>query len=222
MKKMYIGAIVLLLLSVPVATFAANSVSEKISIKINNTEIKTKTDVEPTIINNRLYVPVNIFRDAGFSVSFKNSTLTMVNRNLYYAKNLEELNAFHYTFINHFQKIDQEITNILGNLLLQNEIDTTKLMELIRYVEIESKGFNTENFTPIMDYSSSFAFASANESINAYKEAVNSLITYTEDEKKEDLERFYAQREIALKYYADFSYDFDLVFKRSYFNVIKY
>ncbi|WP_145323427.1 hypothetical protein [Paenibacillus xylanexedens] len=221
MKKVLIFTIVLSLLSAPVVAFAAKSASQKINIKINNTEIKTKTDVEPTIINNRLYVPVSVFRDAGFSVAYKNSLLTMVNKNLLYAQNLELLNTFHYTFINNFEKVDQEITNILGSLLLEKDVDTTKLMELVSYVETESKSFETEKFTPIMDYSSSFAFASANQSINAYKEAISSLTLYIKNEKKEHLESFYAQREIALKHYADFSNDFDLVFKRSYLNATK-
>lgn len=107
-EKIFISAIVLSLLSVPVAAFAAKSATQKISIKVYNTEIKTKSDIEPRIINNRFYVPVSIFRDAGFSVAYKDSTLTMVNNNLLYATNLELLNTFHYTFINNFEKMEQK------------------------------------------------------------------------------------------------------------------
>ncbi|MGP3788490.1 hypothetical protein [Paenibacillus sp. 1A_MP2] len=51
-------------------------------------------------------------------------------------------------------------------------------------VEVESKSFDTASFTPIMDYSSSFAFANANQSLKAYKEAIDSLKKYIKDGKK--------------------------------------
>ncbi|NUU75746.1 hypothetical protein [Paenibacillus xylanilyticus] len=219
MKKVIILTFVLSLLSVP-AAFAVKSAPQKISIFVNNKEIKPKTDVEPTIIQNRLYVPVSIFRDANFTVEYKNSILTMVNKNLLYSSNLELLNAFHSTFINNFEKIDQELVDILGNLLLKEEVDTSKLAELIKVAESDSKSFDSANFTPIRDYSSSFSFLTANQSVNAYKEAFIALEKFIEDGKESHLEEFYSQRESALRYYEDFKIQFDEVFKLSYIRSI--
>lgn len=82
--------------------------------------------------------------------------------------------------------------------MLQKDVDTKRLMDLVSYVENESKSFETDKFTSIIDYSSSFAFASSYNNINAYKEAISSLNLYLKDGKNEHLENFYAQREIAL------------------------
>lgn len=221
MKKIFISVIILSILCIPVAAFAASGVSQKIGIWVNNKEIKTTAGAEATMINNRVYVPASIFRDAGFSVEYKKSKLTMINKNLLYIQNLDVLNAFHYTFINNFERIDHEISNILGNLLLEKDVDTTKLSELVKTVDLDSNSFDNANFTPVGDYSSSFDFASASKSFNVYKEAIDLLKKYIESGEKEQLEEFYAKRETALQYYALFTEEFDQVFKRSSLNAIK-
>ncbi|WP_337031516.1 hypothetical protein [Paenibacillus illinoisensis] len=221
MRRVYILLMVLVFLILPVTTLNAKDISQKISVWINGMELKPRSDAEAKMINNHVYVPASMFREAGFSVEYNNSTIKMVDKNLVYFRNLELLNAFHYTYINHFEKIDQEITNILGNILLEQEVNMTKLTELVDYVEIESNSFDITNYTQVGDYSPYSVFTNANRSINSYKKAINALEKYVVLRDKELLEKFYAEREVALLEYSLFTNEFDLVFKRSILNAIK-
>ncbi|MFJ2045477.1 hypothetical protein ACIOBL_17875 [Paenibacillus taichungensis] len=118
MKKLMIVTLVLLLLSAPLA-FAATSAPQKISIVLNGKELKTRTGTEVKIINNHAYIPASVLRDARFAVEYKNSKLNLVNNYSPYNKNLIEMHLSNHEFTSQFNKIEQEVIDVLSKVILE-------------------------------------------------------------------------------------------------------
>lgn len=141
--------------------FTATSASKKIDIVLNEEEIKTQAGTEAKIIDNRVYIPATVLRNARFSVEYKNSTLHLVNSYFHYTKNLMEMHVFNHVFTTRFNKIDQEVVNILGKVILEEPVDFSKLQEFIEETE-SNADILPDNFTPVLDYNS-FDFSLALE-----------------------------------------------------------
>jgi hypothetical protein len=185
---MLIVTLVLSLLSASMA-YTALSASKKISVEFNEKELKIRAGAEPQIIDGHVYIPANILRGARFSVEYKNSTLHLVNSYFLYTRNLMEMHVFNHVFTTRFNKIDQEVVNILGKVILEEPLDFSKLQQFIEETE-SNVGISPETFTPVLDYNS-FDFSYARESVDAYKKASRELIAYVDTGDKERLKSFY-------------------------------
>ncbi|PAD30015.1 hypothetical protein [Paenibacillus sp. 7523-1] len=218
MKKMMVVTLACVLLSGSMA-FTATSATKKIDIVLNEKEIKTQAGTEAKLIDNRVYIPATVLRSARFSVEYKNSTLHLVNSYFHYTKNLMEMHVFKHVFTTRFNKIDQEVVNILGKVILEEPTDFSRLHELIEEAG-SNAGISPDNFTPVLDYNS-FDFSPARESVEAYKKAVHELIAYVDTGDKEKLKSFYQARKQALEYYESYTNVYDLIFKASFTSAIK-
>lgn len=196
-----------------------SSAPKKISVIFNEKELKTQVGAEAKMIDGRVYIPANIFRGARFSVEYKNSTLHLVNSYFLYTRNLMGMHVFNHVFTTRFNKIDQEVVNILGNVILEEPVDFSKLQQFIAEAE-SNPGIRPENFTPVRDYNS-FDFAPARESVEAYKKASRELIAYVDTGDKERLKSFYEERKQALEYYNSYTYIYDDIYKASFTSATK-
>ncbi|OPG98828.1 hypothetical protein B2I21_10930 [Chryseobacterium mucoviscidosis] len=218
MKKMLIVTLVLSLLSASMA-YTALSASKKISVVFNEKELKTRVGAEPQIIDGHVYIPANILRGARFSVEYKNSTLHLVNSYFLYTRNLMEMHVFNHVFTTRFNKIDQEVVNILGKVILEESVDFSKLQQFIEEAE-SNVGISPEAFTPVLDYNS-YDFSPARESVEAYQKASLELIAYVDTGDKERLKSFYQERKKALEYYDSYTYVYDSIFKASFTSAVR-
>lgn len=126
---------------------------------------------------------------------------------------------FNHVFTTRFNKMDQEVVHILGNVLLEEPVDFSKLHEFIAKAE-SNAGIRPENFTPVLDYNS-FDFGSARQSVEAYKKASRELIAYVDTGDKERLKSFYEERKKALEYYNSYTNVYDLIFKASFTSAVR-
>ncbi|MFX3647879.1 MAG: hypothetical protein ACE3K2_28735 [Paenibacillus sp.] len=218
MKKMMMFTVVVTLLSCSMA-HTVSSAPKKINVIFNEKELQTKAGAEAKMIDGRVYIPANILRGARFSVEYKNSTLHLVNSYFLYTRNLMEMHVFNHVFTTRFNKIDQEIVNILGNVLLEEPVDFSKLHEFIAEAE-SNAGIRPENFTPVLDYNS-FDFGSARRSVEAYKKASRELLAYVDTGDKERLKSFNEERKQALEYYDSYTNVYDLIFKASFTSAVR-
>jgi len=215
---MMVVTLALTLLSGSMA-FTATSAPKKIDIVLNDKEMKTRAGAEAKIIDGRVYIPANILRGARFSVEYKNSTLHLVNSYFLYTRNLMEMHVLNHVFTTRFNKIDQEVVNILGKVILEEPVDFSRLQQNIEEAE-SNVGIRPEVFTPVQDYNS-FDFSPARESIEAYKKASRELIAYVDTGDKERLRAFYQERKQALEYYDSYTNVYDLIFKASFTSAVK-
>ncbi|WP_337033987.1 hypothetical protein [Paenibacillus illinoisensis] len=218
MKKMMVVTLACVLVSGSMA-LTATSTPKKIDIVLNEKEIKTQAGTEAKIIDNRVYIPATVLRSARFSVEYKNSTLHLVNSYFHYTRNLMEMHVFNHVFTTRFNKIDQEVVNILGKVILEEPVDFSKLQEFIEETE-SNAGILPDNFTPVLDYNS-FDFSHAWQSVEAYKKAVHELIAYVDTGDKEKLKSFYQERKQALEYYDLYTNIYDLIFKASFTSAVR-
>ncbi|MEK3774381.1 hypothetical protein [Paenibacillus sp. FSL K6-4396] len=218
MKKMMMFTLVVTLLSCSMA-HTVSSAPKKISVIFNEKELKTQAGAEAKMIDGRVYIPANILRGARFSVEYKNSTLHLVNSYLLYTRNLMEMHVFNHVFTTRFNKMDQEVVHILGNVLLEEPVDFSKLHEFIAEAE-SNAGIRPENFTPVLDYNS-FDFAPARQSVEVYKKASRELIAYVDTGDTERLKSFYEERKQALEYYDSYTNVYDLIFKASFTSAVR-
>lgn len=218
MKKMIIVTLVLSLLSASLA-FAATSAPQKISIVLNGKELKTIAGTEVKIIDNHAYIPASVLRDARFAVEYKNSKLHLVNSYSHYTKNLIEMHLSNYEFTSQFNKIEQEVIDVLSKVILEEQVDISKLQQLIKEAE-SNVVIRPEVFTPVQDYNSS-DLADAFYSLEAYKKASIELIAYVHTGDKERLKSFHEERKKALEYYDSYTYMYDHIFKLSYISATK-
>ncbi|CAM3306258.1 hypothetical protein HP548_31015 [Paenibacillus taichungensis] len=191
MKKLMIVTLDLSLLSASMA-YTAISAPKKISVVFNEKELKTPAGAEPKIIDGRVYIPANILRGVRFSVEYKNSTLHLVNSYFLYMRNLIEMHVFDHVFTTRFNKIDQEVVNILGKVILEESVDFSKLQQFIEEAE-SNVSISPDTFTPVLDYNS-YDFSPVRESVEAYKKASLELIAYVNTGDKERLKSFYQER----------------------------
>ncbi|OMF10100.1 hypothetical protein MHI48_08065 [Paenibacillus sp. FSL H7-0942] len=218
MKKMIIVTLALSLVSASLA-FAATSAPQKISIFLNGKELKTRAGTEVKIIDNHAYIPASVLRDARFAVEYKNSKLNLVNSYSHYTKNLIEMHLSNHEFTSKFNKIEQEVVDVLSKVILEEQVDISRLQQLIK--EAEFKGWiRPEVFTPVQDYNS-FDFSDAGYSVEAYKKASIELIAYVHTGDKERLKSFHEERKKALEYYDSYTYMYDRIFKLSYISATK-
>ncbi|WP_413376496.1 hypothetical protein [Paenibacillus taichungensis] len=218
MKKMMIVTLVLSLLSASLA-FAAASAPQKISIVLNGKELKTRAGTEVKIIDNHAYIPASVLRDARFAVEYKNSKLNLVNSYSHYTKNLIEMHLSNHEFTSQFNKIEQEVIDILSKVILEEQVDISRLQQLIKEAE-SNVVIRPEVFTPVQDYSSS-DLSDAFYSLEAYKKASIELIAYVHTGDKERLKSFHEERKKALEYYDSYTYMYDRIFKLSYISATK-
>ncbi|MGE6579113.1 hypothetical protein [Paenibacillus xylanexedens] len=218
MKKMMMFTLTVTLLSCSMA-HTVSSAPKKINVIFNEKELKTQAGVEAKMIDGRVYIPANILRGARFSVEYKNSTLHLVNSYFLYTRNLMEMHVFNHVFTTRFNKMDQEVVHILGNVLLEEPVDFSKLHEFIAEAE-SNAGIRPENFTPVLDYNS-FDFSDAGYSVESYKKASTELIAYVNTGDKERLKSFHEERKKALEYYDSYTYMYDRIFKLSYISATK-
>lgn len=218
MKKMLIVTLVLSLLSASMA-YTALSASKKISVEFNEKELKIRAGAEPQIIDGHVYIPANILRGARFSVEYKNSTLHLVNSYFLYTRNLMEMHVFNHVFTTRFNKIDQEVVNILGKVILEEPVDFSKLQQFIEEAE-SNVGISPEAFTPVLDYNS-YDFSPARESVEACQKASLELIAYVDTGDKERLKSFYQERKKSLEYYDSYTHVYDSIFKASFTSAVK-
>ncbi|MCZ1265946.1 hypothetical protein [Paenibacillus tundrae] len=217
-KKMIIVTLVLSLISASLA-FAATSAPQKISIVLNGKELKTRTGTEVKIIDNHAYIPASVLRDARFAVEYKNSKLNLVNNYSHYNKNLIEMHLSNHEFTSQFNKIEQEVINVLSKVILEEQVDISRLQQLIKEAE-SNVVIRPEVFTPVQDYSSS-NLSDAFYSLEAYKKASIELIAYVHTGDKERLKSFHEERKKALEYYDSYTYMYDRIFKLSYISATK-
>lgn len=213
-----IVTLVLSLLSASLA-FAAASAPQKISIVLNGKELKTRAGTEVKIIDNHAYIPASVLRDARFAVEYKNSKLNLVNSYSHYTKNLIEMHLSNHEFTSQFNKIEQEVIDILSKVILEEQVDISRLQQLIKEAE-SNVVIRPEVFTPVQDYSSS-DLSDAFYSLEAYKKASIELIAYVHTGDKERLKSFHEERKKALEYYDSYTYMYDRIFKLSYISATK-
>lgn len=218
MKKIMVVTLACVLLSGSMA-FTATSAPKKIDIILNEKEIKTQAGTGAKIIDNRVYIPATVLRSARFSVEYKNSTLHLMNSYFHYTRNLMEMHVFNHVFTTRFNKIDQEVVNIMGKVILEEPVDFSKLQEFIEETE-SNAGILPDNFTPVLDYNS-YDFSHAWQSVEAYKKAVHELIAYVDTGDKEKLKSFYQERKQALEYYDLYTNVYDLIFKASFTSAVR-
>ncbi|MDT9722789.1 hypothetical protein QVE09_28240 [Paenibacillus sp. ClWae2A] len=218
MKKMIFVTLVLSLLSASLA-FAATSAPQKISIVLNGKELKTRAGTEVKIIDNHAYIPASVLRDARFAVEYKNSKLNLVNSYSHYTKNLIEMYLSNHEFTTQFNKIEQEVIDVLSKVILEEQVDISRLQQLIKEAE-SNVVIRPEVFTPVQDYNSS-DLSDAFYSLEAYKRASIELIAYVHTEDKEKLKSFHEERKKALEYYDSYTYMYDRIFKLSYISATK-
>ncbi|WP_449008557.1 hypothetical protein [Paenibacillus taichungensis] len=215
---MVIVTLVLSLLSASLA-FAATSAPQKISIVLNGKELKTRAGTEVKIIDNHAYIPASVLLDARFAVEYKNSTLHLVNNYSHYTKNLIEMHLSNHEFTSQFNKIEQEVIDILSKVILEEQVDISRLQQLIKEAE-SNVVIRPEVFTPVQDYNS-FDLSDAFYSLDAYKKASIELIAYVHTGDKERLKSFHEERKKALEYYDSYTYMYDRIFKLSYISATK-
>lgn len=187
MKKMMMFTLAVALLSCSMA-HTVSSAPKKISVIFNEKELQTQAGAEAKMIDGRVYIPANIFRGARFSVEYKNSTLHLVNSYFLYTRNLMEMHVFNHVFTTRFNKIDQEVVNILGKVILEESVDSSKLQQFIEEAE-SNVSISPDTFTPVLDYNS-YDFSPVRESVEAYKKASLELIAYVNTGDKERLKSF--------------------------------
>ncbi|APO44611.1 hypothetical protein BS614_11785 [Paenibacillus xylanexedens] len=218
MKKMIIVTLVLSLVSASLA-FAATDASQKISIVLNGKELKTRAGTEVQIIDNHVYIPASVLRDARFAVEYKNSKLNLINSYFRYTRNLMEMHVMNQVFTTRFNKIDQEIVNILGKVMLEDPVDSSNLQEYMEEARSNAV-IRPEVFTPVQDYNS-FDFGSARQSVEEYQKAIQELMAYVGTKDKKKLKSFYEKRKQALEFYNSYTNTYDLIFKASFSSAVK-
>ncbi|MGE7828489.1 hypothetical protein [Paenibacillus sp. NPDC093718] len=210
MKKILLLTFCLVFMCV---TVVSAQPTKTIKVLYNTKELLPKSGEEAKILNNRVYVPVYLLREAGFSVNYKNSVLSLFDQKEKYISNLNILNRFNSTFIANFTKMDQEAFNILGKIILEEKIDSNSLKELLQTSQIDSKSFDYKSYTNVTD--SSYVFLDATTSVDEYSKAIDALLKYAETGDKEHLKEFYSQRTKAIQLLNNIKIEFDQIFKLS-------
>ncbi|MDM5279109.1 hypothetical protein QUF95_17050 [Paenibacillus silvae] len=218
MKKIFIVALAAAMLSGSIA-HTVTSAPEKISVILNEKELKTKAGAEVKIINDHAYIPAILLRDARFSVEYKNSKLYLINSYFRYTRNLMEMHVMNQVFTTRFNKIDQEIVNILGKVMLEEPVDFSKIHEFMEEARSNAV-IRPEDFTPVQDFNS-YDFGSARQSVEEYQKAIQELMAYVETKDKEILKSFYEKRKQALEYYNSYTNTYDLIFKASFTSAVR-
>lgn len=210
MKKTLILISLLLLLGV--TTVSAQPV-KTINVLYNDKVLQPKPGQEARIINNRIYVPVYLLREADFSVQYKNMTLTIFDKKEKFIGNLNTLNRFNSTYLSNFLKLDQEAFDVLGKILLEENADYRSLTELLSDVKSDAKSFDYETYTIVSD--TNYLFLDAPTSVEEYSKAIDALLKYKETSDKTDLKAFYTHRAQALQLFNNVKLEFDQLFKLS-------
>ncbi|MNV62938.1 hypothetical protein D3C71_1555070 [compost metagenome] len=146
--------------------------------------------------NDRIYVPIYLFRQANFSVQLTNNTLMIKDNRAKYLENLNLLNQFQRDFTNTYNEFDQETMNILGKIILKEPLDTTKIQESLDSVDKAINSFDELKLAIIFDRPDDiFTYAAARAGNS--KLAVQKLISYSKSNDTNDLKEFFAYKEKA-------------------------
>lgn len=196
-KKRFFVIVTLLFLTL--STVSAAQADKEGQIKIlwngDNELVPTAND-GPFNKNDRIYVPIYLFRQANFSVQLTNNTLTIKDNRSKYLNNLNILDRFQRDFTNTYNEFDQETLNVLGKIILKEPVDTTKLQESVDSVEKAINRFDELHLAYIVDRPNGI-FTYAAERAENSKLAVQKLISYSKTSDANDLKEFFAYKEKA-------------------------
>lgn len=210
-KKVIFSIIVASILSIStVSATQSLSLKDLKSIKIlwNGKELKSAENDKPAFqLDNRVYVPVYLLRQAELSVNLNKNTLSITDNKTKYISNLNILNNFRMSYFNTFEELEKEVFSLLGDISLDKDIDFTNLNRLLKEGEINANSFKSSELTIIID--NPVNISQSVSSIQHYKEAVNRLIKYNESGDKVDLEAFYTDRGKAVEAYEQSKVEFD-------------
>lgn len=210
MRKTLILISLLLLLSV---TTASAQPHQTIQVLYNDKVLQPQSGEEAIMMNNRIYVPVYLLREANFSVQYKNRILSIFDKKEKFIGNLNTLNRFNYTFITNFAKLDQEAFDVLGKIILEESVDSKSLTDLLSTVRTDATSFDYETYTLVSE--TTYLFLDAPASVDEYSKALDALLKYKETSDTTDLKAFYSHRTEALQLFNNVRSEFDQLFKRS-------
>ncbi len=148
------------------------------------------------VLNNRVYVPAYLLRQAKLTVQLNNNTLSIIDSKTKYINNLHILNKFQTDYFDSFAETDKEALRLLGNIILKERVDSTKIEQLIASAENGIKEFDDTSLAIIGDRPDNL-LSEASLSAESYRKAINSLLNYGKTGSEADLEAFYKDREKA-------------------------
>ncbi|MBO2944337.1 hypothetical protein JJQ72_10195 [Paenibacillus sp. F411] len=217
MKRIFFLIISLLFVCVT-ATSAQSAQSmqktkKNIQVYWNNKQLKSNPGEEAKIINNRVYVPLYVLREANLNVQFKNSIVSISNKKDNYVGNLNSLNLFNATYMTYLSEMDQESLTLLGKIVLGEEADVKRLQELTTQVKANASFNENYTFTKVGD--EELFTLEARSSIESYEKAINALVKYSSTQNPEDLKTFYKERNEALSSHKAVQIKFDRIFRLS-------
>ena len=120
---------------------------------------RSSRDIRTIIVENRVFVPAYLFRQANLTVQLNQNTLSITENKFRYLKNLDILNSFRRGFLDYFEKLDQETMNLLGDIILNEKGDTTVLLELLDALTDNAKHNNVDSLSIIIDKPDGFTVA---------------------------------------------------------------
>ena len=159
------------------------------------------------ILENRVYVPAYLFRQANLTVQLNNNTLSLSENKTKYFKNLDILNSFRRGYMDYFEELDQETMNLLGHIILAEKVDTTVVLGLLDALTDNAKHTGIDSLSIIIDRPDGFSHTiSCSES---YSNALNNLLKYKDSGNKSDLKAFYSEREKSIESFNIVKSEFD-------------
>lgn len=196
-KKSIFIIVTLLILTLSTVTAVQAYKDRQIKILWNgNNELVPAKNEAPFTKNDRIYVPIYLFRQANFSVQLTNHTLTIKDNRSKYITNLSILDRFQRDFTSSYNEFDEESLNILGKILLKEPVDTTKLQESVDSVDKAINSFDELHLAYIIDRPDEIFTYAADRAENS-KLAAQKLINYSRSNDPNDLKEFFAYKEKA-------------------------
>ena len=192
---MFFDCIFIVALHFAVSTVAAQGINIKDSkvLKVlwNKKELNVSNNASAIILENRVYVPAYLFRQANLTVQLNNNILSLSESKTKYIKNLDILNGFRRGYMDYFEELDQETMNLLGHIILAEKVDTTVVLGLLDALSDNAKHTGTDSLSIIIDRPDGFSQTiSCSES---YRNALDNLLKYQVSGKQSDLKAFYSK-----------------------------
>ncbi|AHV98913.1 hypothetical protein [Paenibacillus sabinae] len=153
-----------------------------------------QTSGKPLIINNRLYVPVYLLKQANISVYKQDNSWYLSDNRKKYINNLYLLDLYRRGFMDSINELDKESLNILGDVLLNKNVDGSKLKELINEAQTSTRESYKyiDKLAIIGDKPE--GFLQSLTCAENYNIAVSHLLKYNETRDLNELELFYDNR----------------------------
>ncbi|WP_223067353.1 hypothetical protein [Paenibacillus caui] len=197
-KKVIISIILIFILTISTAAAQGFSLRdlERVRVLWNGNELSASSNDTAVVLNNRVYVPAYLLRQAKLTVQLNNNTLSIIDSKTKYINNLHILNKFQTDYFDSFAETDKEALRLLGNIILKERVDSTKIEQLIASAENGIKEFDDTSLAIIGDRPDNL-LSEASLSAESYRKAINSLLNYGKTGSEADLEAFYKDREKA-------------------------